>query len=104
MNSIERENSAEALASVDAETDRAAVLAVIARSPAPVGPSEIALILSRSILSIRPRVSNLKVDGIIESVGRRPLPNGTHEAVYRVAHAQPVFDDRGQGLFFEGGR
>lgn len=100
--SIERDNSAEALESIDAETDRAAVLAIIAASPVPIGPSEIAQIMKRSILSIRPRVSNLKMDGLIEATGRRPLPNGTHEAVYRLARVEPVYDKQGQGLLFEG--
>ena len=101
MKSVERENSEEALDVVDAETDRAAVLGIIATSPAPLGPSEIATIMKRTLFSIRPRVSNLKKDGIIEAVGRRPLPGGTHEAVYRVAKVKPVFDTAGQGLLFQ---
>ena len=103
MKSIERENSAEALESVDAETDRAAVLALIAGSPVPLGPSQIAERMHRSILSIRPRVSGLKTSGVIQSVGRRPLANGTHEAIYSLA-VSPVFDTQGQGLLFEGAR
>ncbi len=96
--SIERENSAEAIASLDAETDRAAVLAIIVASEIPLGPSQIAQIMGRTLFSVRPRVSNLKKDGLIEAVGRRLLYGGTHEAIYRVARAVPVFDAGGQGL------
>lgn len=80
----EAENSEEAIDSIDAATDRQAVLEIIRTSPRALGASEIADIMGRTLFSIRPRVSNLKKDGLIQSVGRRPLPGGTHEAIYVV--------------------
>jgi hypothetical protein len=64
------QNAADAITGTAAHI-RAQVLAVVKASPAGISADEIAKTLNRSILSVRPRVSELKRQGLIRETGER---------------------------------
>jgi predicted ArsR family transcriptional regulator len=65
---------------------RAAVLAQIAQYPGGVTADEIAKDLNLSVLSVRPRVSELNRNGEIEQTGaRRKNESGMTATVWRIA-------------------
>jgi predicted ArsR family transcriptional regulator len=79
------EQAAEAMGST-ANKKRAAVLAQFATYPAGATADEIAKDLNLSVLSIRPRVSELKRMGKIkETGGRRKNESGMTATVWRIA-------------------
>ena len=70
------ETSRQAALSVDAETMRGYVLAAYAHHP-PMTPDECAALLRQSILTVRPRCSELRRLGKLTTTGlRRPNASG----------------------------
>ena len=83
------EQAAEAMGST-ANKMRAAVLAQFAQYPAGATADEIAKDLNLSVLSVRPRVSELKRNGEIEQTGaRRKNESGMTATVWRIAPDLP---------------
>jgi predicted ArsR family transcriptional regulator len=79
------EQAAEAMGST-ANKRRAAVLAQLAQYPAGATADEIAKDMNLSVLSVRPRVSELKRMGKIkETGGRRKNESGMSATVWRIA-------------------
>jgi hypothetical protein len=79
------EQAAEAMGSI-ANKMRAAVLAQFAQYPAGATADEVAKDLNLSVLSVRPRVSELKRTGKIEQTGaRRKNESGMTATVWRIA-------------------
>lgn len=79
------QEAAEAIAPV-AGAKRAEVFRVIRETPGGVTADEISKILNWSILTVRPRVSELHRDGEIHSTGeRRKNDNGMSATVWGVA-------------------
>jgi predicted ArsR family transcriptional regulator len=79
------QNAAEAVTGTAARL-RAQVLAVVKASPAGISADEIAKTLNRSVLSIRPRVSELKRQGLIRETGeRRRNESGMTAGVWRAS-------------------
>jgi len=69
---------------------RAAVLAQIAQYPGGVTADEIARDLNLSVLSVRPRVSELHRNGEIEQTGgRRKNESGMTATVWRISSGGP---------------
>jgi len=65
---------------------RAQVLAVVKSAHAGISADEIATLLNRSILSVRPRVSELKHQGLIRETGeRRRNASGMTATVWRAS-------------------
>jgi len=84
------EQAAEAVSST-ASKMRAAVLAQFARYPCGATADEIAKDLNLSVLSVRPRVSELKRTGKIMQTGaRRKSYSGMTAAVWRLAKPFPT--------------
>jgi FaeA-like protein len=80
------EQAAEAMGST-ANKRRAAVLAQLAQYPAGATADEIAKDLNLSVLSVRPRVSELKRTGKIKQTGaRRKNESGMTATVWRIAN------------------
>jgi predicted ArsR family transcriptional regulator len=83
------EQAAEAMGST-ANKMRAAVLAQIAQYPGGATADEIAMDLNLSVLSVRPRVSELKRLGQIKQTGdRRKNESGMTATVWRIVSGQP---------------
>jgi hypothetical protein len=83
------EQAAEAMGST-ANKMRASVLAKIAECPNGATADEIAEQLNLSILSVRPRVSELNRNGEIEQTGaRRRNASGMTATVWRIARPLP---------------
>lgn len=96
--SLEQENSDEAIDSLDVQTDRERVLSIFRAARTPMGASQVAAQMGRTLFSIRPRVSNLSKAGLIQSVGRREIAGGTHETTYVipiVQNGQLIFPSEG---------
>jgi len=86
------EQAAEAIGST-AKKLRAAVLAQFAQYPGGATADEIAKDLNLSILSVRPRVSELHRSGEIEQTGgRRKNESGMTATVWRVVSSVPAGD------------
>lgn len=66
-----RQTSQEAAQKVKAPTMRQRVLEVIRQARKPVSPEDVADALNKSILSVRPRFSELSDAGLIEPTGER---------------------------------
>lgn len=84
--------SAEAAGAIagTAKTLRAQVLRTVIRSDRGMTADEIAATLNRSILSVRPRVSELNRLGLIEKApGRGKNESGMSATVWRVARPLP---------------
>lgn len=68
-----RDTSKAAAEAVRAKPMREIVFDVIASAPVPLSPDDVADILGKGVLSIRPRVTELAKAGRIEDSGRRGL-------------------------------
>lgn len=76
------DTSLDAAASIDARTLRLEVLAILARWPEGLTADEVAAVIGRDRLAIRPRLSELKRLGMVRDSGqRRPNRSGRSAAV-----------------------
>lgn len=80
------DTSIDAAASIDAATLRRQVVAVMARWPEGLTADEVAAVLGRDRLAIRPRLTELKRLGLIRDTGmRRQNRSGRNAAVMVMA-------------------